>query len=148
MTQISSKSIVNLCYGSKVFFFLVEWKKGVFRMSSSSPRHVMAMNNITCTTRVLLGLSLELLLSECKTGTLITKSHPPCGNLCDLLFSDVWSEISLSCFTMFVHPFQQNFKWKFESKQTFWLYKVQVVISLFWSHNIRSMNLWIATLSF
>ena len=131
-----------------LFFFFVEWKNGVFDMSSSTPRHVMAMNNITCITRVLLGLSLELLLSECKTRTLITKSHPPCGNLCDLLFSDVWSEISLSCFTMFVHPFQQNFKWKFESKQTFWLYKVQVVISLFWSHNIRSMNLWIATLSF
>ena len=45
-------------------------------MGLSTPRHVTAMGNITCITRALLGLSLEPLISRCKTKTPTSKLHP------------------------------------------------------------------------
>ena len=73
-------------------------------MSSSSPRHVMAMNNITCTTRVLLGLSLELLLSECKTGTLTSKLHPRVVIYMGLSLELLLSECKTGTLTSKLHP--------------------------------------------
>ena len=57
------------------FFFLLYKKNTVFGGSSSTSRHVTVMSNIKYTTRVLLELLLEPLLSTCRTRTLTIKPH-------------------------------------------------------------------------
>ena len=50
------------------FFYCAEWRRRS-PMDLSTSRHAMSMSNITCTTQVLLGLSLEPLISKCRTRT-------------------------------------------------------------------------------
>ena len=58
-----------------IFFYCAGWKRK-FPLDLSTSCHVMVMSNITCTTRFLLGLSLEPLISKCRTRTPTIKLHP------------------------------------------------------------------------
>ena len=57
------------------FFFFLLNKKGVFGLGSLTLYYMTAMGNTMCTTRALLELLLELLLSGCKTRTFTIKPH-------------------------------------------------------------------------
>ena len=112
----------HLKFWSIGFFF--SWmKKWVSGVGLSTPRHVTAMGNTTCTTWALLELLLEPLFSECWSKNSYHQATPPCGKsrvhlnlikkkitnnelLCVLAFSNNYIPLHVKIIKL--HASQQN----------------------------------------